>query len=315
MKISTYLIILIGLSNLLLSCATEPQAEKGYSASGFAYLIDTTGGRYGQSKENRDILVTIEGTNLQTYTDSTGYFTIENIPTDKHTFYFYKDGYGLQRSTEKNLTYNFHKTDDSHPTDFVSFWVELFPLSPLKASIDSLYYSDTTYIHTYYKDIVIGPHGDTVDLGTLHRDTIHVDDYHLTIEGSITDENGFSGYHSNVVLFFGTSPDISSDTTTWEMNRGCGDYPDNAFSITGSKYVFRLYEQELNLLKQTAFTKGTTLYVVANARPYQHASSRNGFGTEFRSGYTNTHLSDTFTKRYYTTIGRYPSTVRSFILK
>src|SRR6188768_2798126 len=142
MKTLKILSVVIGLSHFLVSCATEPQAEKVYAASGFAYLIDTAGGRYGQSKENRDILVTIEGTNLQTYTDSTGYFTIDNIPTNKHTSYFYKDGYGLQRSTEKNLTYYFHSADDSHHTDFASFRVELFPLSPLKASIDSLYYSD-----------------------------------------------------------------------------------------------------------------------------------------------------------------------------
>ncbi len=315
MTISKLFPVLLGLSCLICSCAVEPQAEKTYSASGIAHLMDTTGGNYRQADDSRGVLVTVEGTNLQTYTDSTGYFELPNIPFDKHTFYFYKDGFGVQRSTEKNLNYNFHNADDLHHTDYATFWVEIVPLSPLKASIDSVYYSDTTYVHTYHKDVVIGPHGDTIDFGTLHRDTINVGDSQLTIEGSIINENGFPVYYSNVVLFFSTSPDVSSDSGTWIMSRGCGDYRDNAFTIIGTKYMFRLYGQELNLLKESAFTKGTTLYVVAYARPFQHASSRDGFGTEFKSENHNIHLSDSFLKRYYTTIGRYPSEVKSFILK
>lgn len=315
MTTSKLFALVLGLSCLICSCAVEPQADNVYSAFGFAHLMDTTGGDYRQSDDSRGVLVTVEGTNLQTYTDSTGYFELTNVPSDKHTFYFYKDGYGVQRSTEKNPYYYFHSADDLHPTDYATFWVEIHPLSPLNASIDSVYYADTTYIHTYYKDLVVGPKGDTLDFGTLVRDTIHATNSLLTIEGSITSENGFPGYYSNVVLFFSTSPDVSSDSSTWIMNRGCADYPDHAFTMTGSKYMFRLYEQELSNLKKTAFAKGTTLYVVAYARPSQHASSRDGFGTEFKSEKHNIHLSDSFLKRYYTTIGRYPSAVRSFVLK
>lgn len=314
MKVKLF-ILLTTLCSVITSCGLEPEADEVYTASGYANLIDTVDGNYRHADDSRGILISVEGTNIIGTTDSTGYFTIENIPTDKHTFYFYKDGYGIQRSVDENLTYNYHQASDSLHSDLATFRVELLPLSGLHATIDSVFYDDTVYIHTYFTDVVLGQHGDTVDHGNIHRDTIHADGSILTIQGSINGEAGLPIFHSNVVLLFSLSPNVSTDSATWIMDRGYGDYPDNAFTITGSSYSFKLYEQDLNILTQGAFTKGSTLYVVAYARPGQHASSRIGFGTEFRSEPSYPNYGDVFIKRYFTTIGQYPSVVRSFVLK
>lgn len=311
-----HILLLVGLFAFN-ACVNAPDAPGTYTAVGYANLIDTTGGGQTRFIDNRGTLVRVDGTDLFTYTDSAGVFRFDNIPQDKHTFYFYHDGYGIQRSTDKNYSYEYNTSPERGPIDHAIFSVELYPLSPLRVQLDSVYFDDSTYIHTRRMNVILGPSGDTIDEGTIIHDTVTYFKSILTVKGKILNENGSTARSkNNVTLFFGASPTVSCDSSSWIMNRGCADSYDHAFIRLDTSFVFRIYEGELELLKRQAFTSGETFYCVAYARPSYQVSSRDGFGTELLGSYpANTQLGAVYQKRYYTTIDRYPSEVRSFIMK
>lgn len=273
---------------LIASCQPSVQTPSTHLVQGRAVLVDST----SQTDWHRDMsatVVTVSGTSLQTVTDSNGYFIIEGVPDGSDVFEFTHPGYGVQRSTPRNL-YQYPSTDQR---PFVAVSVALFPITTLTAAITSAAIHDSTYsvVEGHWQGQVISASGDTIEKGTFVVDDTRTEhDTLLVVRGVFHGyPSGFQGNtFANVLLVMGRDASVSDDSNTYDVVLGMFTSSllynhELALSDADSSFAFRIYASQLGAwVRGGRFRSGQPVFCRAYAIPAFENSYEDGQGTIFR---------------------------------